>query len=264
MHILQIRLLISATTAALVLAFPGTSRAQALPPFGPSIGEIYKNSFYFTPTGQQLDNDSGPEFYVPPTAWPTTSNNIYDILIGNNQPLGFDIFLAKESPSWPASILTLNEVLFEFRYDPKELYLTTFVPDSTFSQSCTMYSSFFDWKANPGMDPSGAGYFDLGPCNLSGFASSSTDPSNFIKVGTLSGVTKLVEPIPGNGVQDLQMKLSHVTFQTHPVLSMNQYQDVELQRSVPAPLPILGVGSVALSLRRMRELSSRLKYPFKK
>jgi hypothetical protein len=243
-------LALSAMTGVLIAS--GTSvSAQVAPPFGSSVAGQNKNIFYFTPWGIQLDSDNTPnDLHVPDTdlsANPQVINhNIYDIRIGPETLLDFDLFLYTTAPQYTAAN-TLHSFSFSTLIDTDEYNLNNTLLGSDID-SCT-------YTPTPG-DPAG-----LLNCHFK--ANVTVTPGAFanpIKLATFKGVTVFPGLEPHDGISDFKITLNQLTVGSSVNVPgvANQFQDVEVQH-VPGPLPILGAAAAFRFCRKARKLSARNK-----
>jgi hypothetical protein len=92
------RLVRAVATSALPLsAVVGLSMASAPSALAAVVGAPTNNYFFFTPFGGPLDDDAGSP-HNPAQVPPDT--NIYDIVIGPNAPLDFDVYLYQTHPAY--------------------------------------------------------------------------------------------------------------------------------------------------------------------
>jgi len=232
---------LSAVVGLSMASAPSASAAPAAPATG--------NYFFFTPYGGPLDNDPGGP-HNPAQAPPI---NIYDIVIGPNKPLNFDVYLYQTHPDYNGqTFLTAN---FTFSTDPLE---------------------YIFQQAGGGLGVNSTGAL-AGGCITSspssGNCTFSADNAVFnsgaignpLKVATVTGMTVNPELWPGNGEMDFRTDLT--SFQlagTPPLVLVNgasaQFQDVEVQQT-PAPLPLLGAGAAFGFSRNLRKRIKGSKSP---
>lgn len=248
-------LALSAATGALLATSTSVS-AQAAPPFGASVAGQNKNIFYFTPWGNQLDNDNTPnDLHVPDTDLSSNpqviNHNIYDIMIDSNLPLDFDLYLYTTAPQYTASNY-LHSFSFSTLIDTDEYNLNDTILGSDI-YGCTV-------TPTPG-DP--AGLFN---CHFNANVVQVTHGAfaNAIKLATFKGITVFPGHHPDDGISDFKITLNQLT--VGPVGGpsvnvqgvVNQFQDVEVQR-VPGPLPILGAAAAFRFCRKAHKLYARNK-----
>jgi hypothetical protein len=228
-------------SAVVGLSMASAPSASAAPPTG--------NYFFFTPYGGPLDDDKHSG-HNPAQAPPI---NIYDIVIGPNTPLDFDVFLYQIHPDYNGqTFLTAN---FTFSTDPLEYIIK---------------------QAGGGLGVNSTGAL-AGGCITSSPSSGNCTFSadnvvfnngaigNPLKVATVTGKTVNPEAWPGNGERDFRTDLT--SFQlagTPPLVLVNgasaQFQDVEVQQT-PAPLPLLGAGAAFGFSRNLRKRIKGSKSP---
>jgi hypothetical protein len=240
-------LALSAATGALLATSTSVS-AQAAPPFGASVAGQNKNIFYFTPWGNQLDNESTPnDLHVPDTDLSSNpqviNHNIYDIMIDSNTPLDFDLFLYTTAPQYVA-INNLHSFSFSTLVDTSEYYLTNTILGSDI-EYCTVLP------------------YPAGLLNCHFKANVQVTPGAFanpIKLATFKGITASPGLHPHDGISDFKVTLNQLTVGTSVNVPgvANQFQDVEVQK-VPGPLPILGAAAAFRFCRKARKLSARNK-----
>jgi hypothetical protein len=248
----SLALAFSAVTGCLLASAPGAS-AQAVPPFGPSQPNQNKNIFYFMPWGAQLDADNTmPVYHVPDTMVPTLIDyNIYDIAIGADAPLDFDVYLYTTAPQY-VNNKTLHSFDFLSEFDPDEYKFNNFESNTEVISSC---SKIPDPGSMLGM--LGCHFNAEVDVGQGAFAAP-------VKLGTLKGVTVKPGFFPHDGMADFQLTLKEILYNPGtPVVDrvagiFNQFQDVELQ-SAPAPLPILGAAAAFGSVRKARRFAAQLK-----
>ena len=251
-------LALSAVTGAL-MAVSGSASAQVAPPFGSSVTGQNKNIFYFTPWGAQLDLDATPEFHVPITNLSANpqiiSNNIYDIEIGSNTLLDFDLYLYTAAPQYDTTPKQLNSFKFLTHIDPSEYQfgpnpLASFSFNPAFINACGI------------TPPTGNAIDGELACNFSPSLNVTNNPNflNPILLGTFHGKTIVPGPSPHDGVRDFKLDLSFLKYSDNTDVAMvnGQFQDVEVQQ-VPGPLPILGAAAAFRFCRKARKLSARNK-----
>ena len=247
------RLVRTVATSALPLsAVVGLSIASAPSASAAVVGPPTANYFFFTPFGGPLDNDLGGPHNPAQNPGPPPTN-IYDIVIGPNMPLDFDVYLYQTHPNYNNQ--TFLTAIFDFSTDPLE-YI--------FKQA----------GGGLGINSTGAlagGCITSSPssgnCTFSAdtvvFANGAK--GNPLKVATVKGMTVNPEPWPGNGEMDFRTDLN--SFQlagTPPLVLVNnasaQFQDVEVQQT-PAPLPLLGAGAAFGFSRNLRKRIKGSKSP---
>jgi hypothetical protein len=242
----------SAVTGCLLASALGAS-AQAVPPFGPSKPNQNKNIFYFMPWGAQLDGDNTfPVYHVPDTSIPTNiSYNIYDIAIGADTPLDFDVYLYTTAPQY-VNNKALHSFDFLAEFDDAEYKFNNFVPNDAIISNCPLV---------PGVGAM-VGLLD---CNFkAGVAVAQGAFAAPVKLGTVKGVTVKPGFFPHDGLADFKLTLKEILYipGNPPVVRVegitDQFQDVELQ-SAPAPLPILGAAAAFGSVRKARRFAAQLK-----
>jgi hypothetical protein len=250
-------LALSAATGALLATSTSVS-AQTAPPFGASVAGQNKNIFYFTPWGNQLDDDDTPnDLHVPDTdlsANPQVINhNIYDIQIGSHTPLDFELYLYKSAPQYNG-----NNFLASFEFlttiDPTEYVFTrpnfaSFAPNLALVNNCTV----------PDADIN-----SVLTCNFKAPLAVANDVNflNSILLGTFQGVTVNPGLHPHDGKSDFRLALSFLRDTNISDVAMvnGQFQDVEVQQT-PAPLPLLGVGAAFGFSRNLRKRIKGSKSP---
>ena len=231
---------LSAVVGLSMASAPSASAAPAAPATG--------NYFFFTPYGGPLDADihSG---HNPAQAPPI---NIYDIVIGPNKPLDFDVYLYRTHPNYNGqTFLTAN---FTFSTDPLE---------------------YIFQQASGGLGVNSTNAL-LGGCMTNSPSSANCTFSastvifsngaigNPLKVATVTGMTVNPEPLQGNGERDFRTNLNYFELAgTPPLVPVNgeaQFQDVEVQQT-PAPLPLLGAGAAFGFSRNLRKRIKGSKSP---
>jgi hypothetical protein len=241
------RLVRAVATSALPLsAVVGLSMASA-PSAYAVVGPPTNNYFFFTPFGGPLDDDKHSG-HNPAQAPPI---NIYDIVIGPNKPLNFDVYLYQTHPGYNGqTFLTAN---FTFSTDPLEYIIQ---------------------QAGGGLGVNSTGAL-LGGCITSSPSSGNCTFSasnvmfnngaigNPLKVATVTGMTVNPEFWPGNGEMDFRTDLTSFELVGAPPLvnlASAQFQDVEVQQT-PAPLSLLGVGAAFGFSRNLRKRIKGSKSP---
>jgi hypothetical protein len=248
-------------SGCLIAAQTSTFAQAATPPFGPSQPGLDKNIFYFSPWGAQLDSDNTfPVYHVPDTSLPGyISYNIYDIAIEPNTPLDFDLFLYTTAPQY-ANGKFLHSFTFNTEYDVTEYQNLGFQLNPAIVTGCPQV---------PGLGAAAGGLlkcdfgFIAGP-PPAGVAVTNGAFGNPIKLGTFKGITINPGLYPHDGIYDFKLTLKELLYQPGTSADAvaqvrDQFQDVELQRPVPAPLPILGAAAAFGSIRKARKFSSHLK-----
>jgi hypothetical protein len=241
-----------------LMASSSSVSAQVAPPFGSSVAGQNKNIFYFTPWGKQLDDDDTPnDLHVPNTdlsANPQVINhNIYDIEIGSNTPLDFELYLYKSAPQYSVNGFLAS---FEFltKIDPGEYIFTrpnfaSFAPNPALVNNCTV----------PDADIN-----SVLTCNFIAPLAVANDVNflNSILLGTFQGVTVNPGHSPHDGKSDFRLDLSFLRYTNISDVAMvnGQFQDVEVQQT-PAPLPLLGVGAAFGFSRNLRKRIKGSKSP---
>ena len=231
-------------------------RALALP-FALAItstGSAHAASFEFRPGGAQIDSDV-----------------INDFLIGDNQPLNFEIYVDYNdliveifNPSLPVAdgtnFGTLQAVRFGdgvpgLQWDSVEWIPSSVDISATGSTGATPIST--STSGVPGGNPGSLAFFMSKPLNF-------TTLNERVFLGTLRGMTQAVETTPGNGIGDLLLSLVEVEVSgvfyaagdsgpNGGIIDYGPTQSLSLQQNeVPGPLPILGAGSAFGFSRKLR------------
>jgi hypothetical protein len=226
-----------ATFAGMLIQLAPGASAQAMPPFGPSIASppSDKNVFFFTPWGSQLDvEDTSPTFHVPTSELNASqSHNIYDLLVGPNQPLDFEVYIYQTSPYYANG--------------------------DTFQGAAFMFESNNSEWIHAGFEP----FFNLGlPLNNGPFA----NPFLYMRA---KGFTVNPGFEPHDGLSDFTVRLVRLSINASDNFLPNvggQFQGLELQQPtsdppapVPAPLPILSAFAAFRAARRAKMYAVRLK-----
>lgn len=266
------RLLKSAATSALafstltgaLLVTGGSVSAQVEPPFGASIIGQNKNIFFFKPWGDQLDGDNTfPFYHVPITDLSGNpqiiSYNIYDIGIGPNAQLDFDLYLYTKAPQYSIAPNQLKSFSFFTQIDPNEYQ---FGPDpiASFSYNSTYINACSTIPQN-GNVINGQLICDFStPLSVENNA----DFLDKIWLGTFSGFTIAPGTSPDDGNFDFKLILNDIKYSDNSNVAMlnGQFQDVEVQQPTPpapGPLPILGAAAAFRFCRKARKLSARNK-----
>jgi hypothetical protein len=245
-----------------LMASSSSVSAQVAPPFGSSVSGQNKNIFYFTPWGKQLDDDDTPnDLHVPNTDLSANqqviNHNIYDIEIGSNTPLNFDLFLYTVAPQYSLVPKQLNSFKFLTHIDPLEYQLGL----SSFA-SFSFNPAFVN--ACPVLPPAGDVEDGELVCNFKSplNVTNNANFANEILLGTFHGKTIVPGLSAHDGVRDFKLDLSSLTYSDATKVAMvnGQFQDVEVQQT-PAPLSLLGVGAAFGFSRNLRKRIKGSKSP---
>lgn len=258
---------LSAVVGLSMASAPNAVQAAA-PPFGPSTPVIaLKNIFYFSPWGDQLDGDTNADikgFHVPDsdTSIPKESTNIYDILIGPNTPLNFDVYLYKTTPAYNVIASKLSNISFSISRGLNTIEWQLINVMGGRAAGCTDNPiSWIDGGCVYQWTLSGPTITILPPNNPLFVPDLVNGPQNMNieYLGRILGKTLDPGFAPHDGEHDFMLILNALEA-TQP-LTLNphgQFQDVEVQK-VPAPLPFFGAAAAIGSIRKLRKFSSLLK-----
>ena len=245
---------LSAMACLLMASVPNAVQAAA-PPFGPSRDGFDKNIFFFTPSGNQLDLEMGSFVHVPDAVLPDNKNtNIYDIRIGPNMPLPFNLYLYATAPQYDDGDLnTITTIEIDPFFDITEWLFKGFTPNLNVLRSANPCTS------QPGND--GPGDPNL-ICHFKpNFKVTKGDFGDPKLIGTFNGITLLPGFEPHDNIEDFKLTLQTLRYgnKDQDVVGVTQqFQDVEVQK-VPAPLPFFGAAAAIGTIRKLRKFSSQLK-----